>query len=181
VTTLTNEERFTAYSTIITSALEFVPKIAQIVDADDMDTAYEVFQSIPKMDINVFQDGTLRDALYIWVANQDDDDKVKALVSVITKSLEDTDPYGNEKALNVMTMVANMTFMKGSLESSLDMAGTALSNYPDINDAPAVLSNLAKILVVASKGDISVVRRIAHNFKESCLSLDNDEFWKANF
>ena len=183
VTTLTNEERGKAYSTIVTSALDFVPKLklAQVTDVEDIDTAYEVFDSIPQMDINLFQDGTLRDALYIWVANQEDDDMVKALLSVIAKSMQDKDPYGNEKVLNVMAMVATMTFMKGALDASLEMAGKALSNCPDISDAPSALNAISKALVVASTGDMLRTREIAYSLKKSCLSLDNDEFWKANF
>lgn len=140
-----------------------------------------MFESVPLLDINVFQDGTLRDALYIWVANQDNEFNVKALVSVLTKSLSDTDPYGNDSALNLMGMISTMTFMKGALDASLDMAGYALSNCPDINNAPQPLAVMAKALVVASTGNTLRTREIAYNFEKSCLSLDTDEFWKDNF
>lgn len=179
---LTKEERSNAYSTIISSALDFAPRVANIIETDgDRELIEQLFEAVPKLDISLFQDGTLRDALYIWVANQDNEINVKALVSVLTKSLSDTDLYGNDNAINLMGMISTMTFMKGALDASLDMAGNALSNCPDINNVPQPLAVMAKALVIASTGNMLRTREIAYNFEKSCLSLDTDEFWKANF
>jgi hypothetical protein len=174
---LTNEERSKAYSHIITTALDFAPKLKESL-ANDLDIEIAL-DSMDKIDIDVLQDGTLRDALYIWIS-KNEDTNVKALVGVLSKTLEDTDLYGNTKAINVMSMLATMTFLKGALDSTLSMAGMALASCPDIKEAPSSLTALSKALVLASV-DVDAVRRHAYDLEKSCLSLDTDEFWKLNF